>query len=69
MILSDIDVHREQTDGASRYFGVDDPETLANHLLDACQAEPVVPRDLLPNLDERVRAFAAEFANAAKSAI
>jgi glycosyltransferase involved in cell wall biosynthesis len=69
MILSDIDVHREQTDGASRYFGVDDPGTLADHLSDASQAEPVVPRDLLPNLDKRVRAFATEFANAAKSAM
>jgi glycosyltransferase involved in cell wall biosynthesis len=70
MILSDIDVHREQTDGTSRYFGVDDPEALANHLSDAAQAaEPVVPRDLLPNLDQRVRAFAMEFAHAAKSAM
>ena len=25
MILSDIDVHREQTGGTARYFGVDDP--------------------------------------------
>jgi glycosyltransferase involved in cell wall biosynthesis len=69
MILSDIDVHREQTDGASRYFGVDDPGTLADHLSHASQAEPVVPRNLLPNLDERVRAFATEFANAATSAM
>jgi glycosyltransferase involved in cell wall biosynthesis len=69
MILSDIDVHREQTDGTSRYFGVDDPEALADHLSDASQAEPVVPRDLLKNLDERVRAFATEFAHAAKSAM
>jgi glycosyltransferase involved in cell wall biosynthesis len=70
MILSDIDVHREQTGRTSRYFGVDDPETLANHLSDASQAaEPVVPRDLLPNLDRRVRAFAAEFTLAAKSAM
>ena len=70
MILSDIDVHREQTEGTSRYFGVDDPEMLANHLSDAFQAaEPVVPRDLLPNLDQRVRVFATEFANAAKSAM
>jgi len=69
MILSDIDVHREQTDGASRYFGVDDPGTLADHLSDASQAEPVVARNLLPNLDERVRAFATEFANAARSAM
>ena len=69
IILSDIDVHREQTDGTSRYFGVDDPGTLADHLSDASQAEPVVPRNLSPNLDERVRAFATEFANAARSAM
>jgi glycosyltransferase involved in cell wall biosynthesis len=69
MILSDIDVHREQTEGTSCYFGVDDPGTLADYLSDASQAEPVVPRNLLPNLDERVRAFATEFANAAKSAM
>jgi glycosyltransferase involved in cell wall biosynthesis len=70
MILSDIDVHREQTDGTSRYFGVDDPEALADHLSDAAQAaEPVVSRDLLPNLDQRVRAFAAEFAHVANSAM
>ena len=60
MILSDIDVHREQTGGASRYFGVDDPEALADHLSDAFSSrrEPLVARDLLPNLDKRVGAFA-----------
>ena len=26
LILSDIDVHREQTDGTARYFGIDDPD-------------------------------------------
>ena len=37
MILSDIDVHREQTGGTARYFGVDDPQALADHLSDAFQ--------------------------------
>ena len=70
MILSDIEVHREQTDGTSRYFGVDDPQALADHLSDASQAaEAIVPRDLLPNLDQRVRAFATGFAQVAKSAM
>jgi hypothetical protein len=62
MILSDIDVHREQTGGAARYFGVDDAEILADHLSDSLQgAKQVVARDLLPDLDDRVGAFAAEF--------
>ena len=70
MILSDIDVHREQTDGTARYFGVDDPETLADHLSDASQAaEPIVVRDLLPNLDQRVATFAADFARVIQSAV
>jgi glycosyltransferase involved in cell wall biosynthesis len=70
MILSDIDVHREQTDGTSLYFGVDDPDTLANHLSEASQAaEPLVPRDLLPSLNKRVRGFATEFAYVARSAM
>ena len=55
MILSDIDVHREQTGGVARYFGTDDPEALANHLSDVSQAaQPMVVRDLLPDLDSRV---------------
>jgi Competence protein len=62
MILSDIDVHREQTGGAARYFGVDDAEILADHLSDSLQgAKQVVARDLLPDIDDRVGAFAAEF--------
>jgi glycosyltransferase involved in cell wall biosynthesis len=64
MILSDIDVHREQTGGAARYFGVDDAEALANHLSDSLQdGKQVVARDLLPDLDDRVRAFAKGFGN------
>jgi glycosyltransferase involved in cell wall biosynthesis len=63
MILSDIDVHREQTDGTARYFGVDDAEALANHLSDLQEGKPVVARDLLPDLDDRARAFATSFAN------
>ncbi len=70
MILSDIDVHREQTGGTARYFGIDDPETLAAHLLDVSQvAEPVVARDLLPNLDARVGAFAVDFVRVIQNAV
>jgi glycosyltransferase involved in cell wall biosynthesis len=64
MILSDIDVHREQSGGVARYFGADDAEALANHLLDCLQdGKRVIARDLLPDLDDRARAFATSFAN------
>jgi glycosyltransferase involved in cell wall biosynthesis len=63
-ILSDIDVHREQTGGAARYFGVDDPQALVAHLGGASKTagQPVV-RDLLPDLDVRVASFAVDFAH------
>jgi glycosyltransferase involved in cell wall biosynthesis len=62
MILSDLEVHREQTSGTARYFGVDDPERLVDYLSEVAQAdEPAITRDLLPNVDERVAAFAADF--------
>ena len=64
MILSDIDVHREQTGGAARYFGADEAEALAEHLSESLQeGKSVVARDLLPDLDDRARAFATGFAN------
>ena len=64
MILSDIDVHREQTGGVARYFGADDAEALANHLSNCLQdGKQVIARDLLPDLDDRARAFATSFAN------
>jgi glycosyltransferase involved in cell wall biosynthesis len=64
MILSDIDVHREQTGGVARYFNADDAEALANHLSDSLRdGKQVVARDLLPDLDDRARAFATDFAN------
>jgi glycosyltransferase involved in cell wall biosynthesis len=70
MILSDIDVHREQTGGTARYFGINDSETLADHLSDVSQAaQPVAVRDLLPDLDARVGAFAVEFERAARDAV
>jgi hypothetical protein len=70
MILSDLDVHREQTGGTGRYFGVDDPGGLADHLSEVSQAaEPAVVRDLLPNLDERVAAFALDFVRVIQRAI
>lgn len=63
MILSDIDVHREQTSGAARYFGVDDPAALADQLMQASQeARGLVVRNVVPHQDDSVRAFAANFA-------
>jgi glycosyltransferase involved in cell wall biosynthesis len=70
MILSNIDVHREQSGGTARYFGIDDPGTLAGHLLDVSKAVgPVIARDLLPNLDERVGAFATDFVHVMQNAM
>ena len=69
-ILSDIDVHREQTGGTARYFGVDDPRALATHLGDVSQAAgPPVVRDLLPDLDARVASFAVDFARVIQDAM
>jgi hypothetical protein len=70
MVLSDIDVHREQTGGTARYFGLDDPATLADLLCETVQtAEPPAVRDLLPNLDQRVAAFATDFVRVVRRAI
>jgi len=62
MILSDLDVHREQAASAS-FFGTDDPEALAGHLMRLAQdaGGPSV-RSLVPGHDDRVEAFAADFA-------
>lgn len=69
LILSDIDVHREQAGGTARYFGLDDPATLAEELWTALQsAGPQAPRDLLPDLDQRVAAFATDFVRVVRSA-
>lgn len=69
MILSDIDVHREQTGGGVNYFGVDDAEALADHIRQLSQAsEPAAARDLVPNLDERMEVFATEFGRVIRGA-
>jgi glycosyltransferase involved in cell wall biosynthesis len=70
MILSDIEVHREQTGGTARYFAIDDPEALAGQLSQASEnSEGPVVRNLVPGLDARVAAFAADFALAIHRAI
>jgi glycosyltransferase involved in cell wall biosynthesis len=70
LILSDIDVHREQAGGAARYFGFGDTRTLVEHLWVSLQkAESLVVRDLLPGLEQRVATFATDFASAVRSAV
>jgi glycosyltransferase involved in cell wall biosynthesis len=65
IILSDIPVHREQAGAGARYFGLEDAEALAGHLAAVSQSpEPPAARDLLPGLDRRMAAFAADFAAA-----
>lgn len=62
MLLSGLEVHREQTEGRARYFGIHDAEALAEHMSQVARsADPGIVRDLLPNLDERVKAFVADF--------
>ena len=70
MILSDLDVHREQTTGTANYFGTDDPATLADHLMRVSQdSDALAVRNLVPGHDDRVAAFAADFANTVRHAI
>jgi hypothetical protein len=57
--------------GAPRnYFDIGAPEMLADHLSEVSKlAGPAVARDLLPNLDERVGAFAVDSALVIKNAV
>ncbi|MBR0730671.1 glycosyltransferase family 4 protein [Bradyrhizobium japonicum] len=62
MLLSDLDVHREQTEGRARYFGIRDSAALADHMAEAAQsADPATVRRLLPDVEQRVKAFVADF--------
>lgn len=69
LVLSNIDVHVEQTSGTALYFGVDDAETLADHLASAwaTSGSPIV-RTLLPNVEPRVATFAENFVRLIRSA-
>ena len=70
MVLSDIDVHREQAAGTARYFGTDDPVALADHLAASMQnAEPVTTRNLVADLDARVLRFADDFVDTIRAAL
>jgi glycosyltransferase involved in cell wall biosynthesis len=60
MILSDIDVHREQAGANALYFDVDDPGRLADHLEKLSCAE-TSPRSLLPQLEASSAEFAESF--------
>jgi glycosyltransferase involved in cell wall biosynthesis len=64
MFLSDINVHHEQA-ASALFFGLRDPAALANHLgAGAAAFAPFQPRLLLPDVDRRVAAFAADFTDA-----
>ncbi|MGQ0684294.1 glycosyltransferase family 4 protein [Bradyrhizobium sp.] len=70
MILSNIPVHREQAGTGARYFGVDEAEVLAGLLAEVSQSpEPSAVRSLLPGLDKRVAAFAADFVTAVEKCV
>lgn len=63
MILSDLDVHREQTGNSASYFGADDPAALADHLARIYNhSGGLIVRNQVPELDDRMAAFAADFA-------
>jgi glycosyltransferase involved in cell wall biosynthesis len=69
LILSNIEVHREQAGSSARYFGLEDAATLAEELWEAQQAAgPPVARDLLANVEQRVASFARDFARVAHAA-
>jgi glycosyltransferase involved in cell wall biosynthesis len=68
-ILSNIDVHVEQTNGTALYFGVDDAAALADHMATAWTASgPPIARTLLPSVEPRVAAFAENFVRLIRSA-
>ncbi|MET4450312.1 glycosyltransferase family 1 protein [Bradyrhizobium sp. RT3b] len=60
MILSNIDVHREQAENKALYFQPDDPQGLADHLQSFTKPAFVI-RDMNKELGERVRQFAESF--------
>ena len=68
MILSDIDVHREQAEQRARYFGTDDAAALAAHLR-AFEHPSFVVREMNDQLGERVREFAESFVSTIKQAV
>jgi glycosyltransferase involved in cell wall biosynthesis len=68
MILSDLDVHREQAAEKALYFGVDDPKGLADQLAKLV-GRPSIVRNLATNIEPRAKSFARDFVLAVRSAI
>lgn len=69
MIISNLDVHLEQTNGAESYFDVDDAGALAAHLAEGVtKVGPLLPRELGPSVEGRVAKFAADFTDVIKRA-
>lgn len=70
MILSNIDVHREQTEGEASYFDINDPSSLADLLaMGYRKPQPELVRNLLPNVSDRVAAFASDFVGTVRRAM
>ena len=68
LVLSDIDVHREQAGENARFFPVDDAAALAAQLASFASSAPVV-RDLSPLADEQVKRFAHDFVAAVRGLV
>ncbi|MFB6451667.1 glycosyltransferase family 4 protein [Bradyrhizobium tunisiense] len=69
MIVSDLEVHREQTGDSATYFDVDDARALARHFVEAgSKDEPFQVRQLGSTVENRVAKFADDFADAIKRA-
>jgi len=68
LVLSDIDVHREQAGANALFFPVDDPAALADQLASFSPAAPII-RDLSPVADEQVKRFAHDFVAAVRGLI
>lgn len=70
MILSDLDVHREQAAGSASYFQTDDPAALADLIVRVSQQSDASSiRDFVPGHDDRVAAFATDFATVIRNTL
>ena len=70
LILSDIDVHREQAGAGARFFGVDDASALAGHLSEVwSKPAPARPRNLVLSHEQRVADFANDIVSAVERSI
>ena len=68
LVLSDIDVHREQAGANALFFPVDDPAVLAAQLASFPPAAPAA-RDLSPLADAQVKRFAHDFVAAVRGMV